>query len=52
MKITTLGLDIAKSIFHLYAVNELGRFVKKKQLRRREVLAYMAKLERKRGQYP
>ena len=35
MKITTIGLDIAKSVFHLYAVNKMGRFVKKKQLRRK-----------------
>ena len=45
MKITTVGLDIAKSIFHLLAVNKMGRFVKKKQLRRKQVLAYFAKLE-------
>ena len=44
MKITTIGLDIAKSVFHLYAVNQLGRLVKKKQLKRKQVLAYMAKL--------
>ena len=45
MKITTIGLDIAKSVFHLFAVNKMGRFVKKKQLRRKQVLAYMAKIE-------
>ncbi len=45
MKITTIGLDSAKSIFHLYAVNQKGRFVKKKQLRRKQVLTYMATLE-------
>lgn len=45
MKITTIGLDIAKSVFHLFAVNEMGRFVKKKQLKRKQVLAYMAKIE-------
>jgi len=45
MKITTVGLDIAKSIFHFMAFNQRGRFVKKKQLKRRQVLAYMAKLE-------
>lgn len=44
MKITTIGLDIAKSVFHFYAVNNTGRFVKKKQLKRNQVLAYMAKL--------
>jgi len=45
MKITTIGLDIAKSIFHLFAVNKMGRFIKKKQLKRNQILAYMAKLE-------
>ncbi len=45
MKITTIGLDIAKSVFHFYAVNKMGRLVKKKQLRRKQVLATMAKLE-------
>ncbi len=45
MKITTIGLDIAKSVFHFYAVNKMGRLVKKKQLRRNQVLSTMAKLE-------
>ncbi len=45
MKITTIGLDIAKSVFHLIAVNHVGRFVKKKQLKRKQVLAYMANIE-------
>lgn len=45
MKITMIGLDIAKSIFHLVAINRVGRLVKKKQLKRKQVLAYMAKLE-------
>jgi transposase len=44
-KITTIGLDIAKSVFHLYAVNHLGRYIKKKQLKRKQVLSYMAKQE-------
>ena len=45
MKITTIGLDIAKSVFHLYAVNKMGRYVKKKQLKRKQVLPYLARLE-------
>lgn len=45
MKITTIGLDIAKSVFHMFAVNKNGRFVKKKQLRRKQVLSFMATLE-------
>jgi transposase len=45
MKITTVGLDIAKSAFHLYAVNKMGRYMKKKQLKRKQVLPYFARLE-------
>ena len=45
MKITTIGLDIAKSVFHLYAVNGMGRLVNKQQLKRKQVLSYMARLE-------
>ncbi|MEJ1298864.1 MAG: IS110 family transposase [Candidatus Sedimenticola sp. (ex Thyasira tokunagai)] len=45
MKITTIGLDIAKSVFHLYVVNSVGRYIKKKQLKRKQVLAYMANME-------
>jgi len=44
-KITTIGLDIAKSVFHLYAVNHVGRYIKKKMLKRHQLLAYMANLE-------
>jgi len=45
MKITTIGLDIAKSIFHLCGVNKMGRLLKKKQLKRKQVLPYLATLE-------
>ena len=44
-KITTIGLDIAKSVFHLYAVNHMGRYIEKKQLKRKQVLSYMANQE-------
>ncbi len=45
MKITTIGLDIAKSVFHLCGVNKMGRLLKKKQLKRKQVLPYLARLE-------
>ncbi len=32
MKITTIGLDIAKSVFHLLAMNPAGRVMRKKQV--------------------
>jgi len=45
MKITTIGIDIAKSIFHLFAVNQIGRLVKKNQLKRKQLLSHLAKIE-------
>ena len=45
MKITTIGLDIAKSVFHLFAMSKTGRLVKKKQLKRHLVLSFMANIE-------
>jgi transposase len=45
MKITTIGIDIAKSVFHVFAVNKMGTLVKKKQLKRKELLAFIAQLE-------
>lgn len=45
MKITTIGLDIAKSVFHLVMVNQAGRLIRKKQLKRGQVQGFMARLE-------
>ena len=44
MKITTIGLDIAKTEFHLFAINCMGKLIKKKQLKRKQVLSYIAQL--------
>ena len=40
MKITTIGLDIAKRFFHVVCCNAQGRLIKKKILKRTQVLAY------------
>jgi transposase len=45
MKITTVGLDIAKTVFHFYGVNRAGKLVKKKVLKRAYLLSFFAKLE-------
>lgn len=44
-KITTIGLDIAKTVFHLVAMDDRGAMVKKEQLKRKQVLAYMSRQE-------
>jgi hypothetical protein len=34
MKVTTVGIDLAKNVFQLHGVNEYGKTVIKKQIRR------------------
>jgi transposase len=45
MDISLIGLDIAKSVFHMFAVNRAGKLVRKKVLKRQEVAAYFSRLE-------
>jgi transposase len=44
MNITTVGLDIAKNVFHLVGVSDKGKIGMKKQLRRHQVLAAFANI--------
>lgn len=44
MNITTVGLDIAKNVFHFIGCNKAGKIVKKKMLKRRDVLVYFSQL--------
>ena len=44
MNINTIGLDIAKTIFHLVGLDKNGKKIQKKKLRRGQVLAYFANL--------
>lgn len=44
MKITTLGIDIAKSVFQLHGTNEHGKVELRKRLRRDQLLSFMQKL--------
>ncbi|MCB1808544.1 MAG: IS110 family transposase [Candidatus Competibacteraceae bacterium] len=43
-EITTVGLDLAKQVFHLVGCNQHGKEVSKKMLRRQHVLTYFASL--------
>ena len=42
--ISTIGLDIAKSVFQVHGVDAAGQVVVRRQLRRRHVLAFFEKL--------
>lgn len=46
MEITTLGIDIAKSVFQLHGVDAAGQVLLRKRLRRNQVLEFMAHLPR------
>jgi len=42
--ITTIGLDIAKSVFQVHGVDAAGQVIIRRQLRRRHVLTFFEKL--------
>jgi transposase len=42
--ITTVGLDIAKSVFQVHGVDAAGQVVIRRQLKRRYVLTFFEKL--------
>src|SRR6058998_507834 len=42
--VTTVGLDIAKSVFQVHCVDAAGQVVIRRQLKRRYVLAFLQKL--------
>ena len=45
MKITTIGIDLAKSVFQVRGVDERGKAVLRKQLKRKDVLSFFANLQ-------
>ena len=44
MNISVLGIDIAKSVFHLVGINERGKEVYRKHFKRRELLVTLANI--------
>ena len=45
MKITTIGIDLAKTVFQVHGVDERGKAVLRKQLKRKDVVSFFANLE-------
>jgi transposase len=45
MKVTTLGIDLAKNIFRIHGVDGRGAVVLRKQLGRKQMLPFLARLE-------
>jgi transposase len=44
MKITTVGIDLAKNVFQIHGVDERGKAVLRKQLKRHQVLAFFSNM--------
>jgi hypothetical protein len=44
MQITTIGLDLAKSVFQVHGINATGQVVVRKSLRRSQMLPFFTKL--------
>jgi transposase len=42
MNITTFGIDIAKTVFHIIGLNQANKIVVKRKLKRHQLLAYFA----------
>jgi len=45
MEITTVGLDLAKSVFQVHAINGAGEVVVRKTIRRAQVLRFFERLD-------
>src|SRR5262245_39419303 len=45
MKISTIGIDLAKQVFAIHGVDEKGATVLRRTLRRSQVLSFFARLE-------
>lgn len=45
MKVTTVGIDLAKNVFQVHGVNEHGKTVLKKQLKRHQVVEFFANIQ-------
>lgn len=45
MKITTIGIDLAKAVFQIHGVDKRGKVAVRKQLKRSEMPGYFANLE-------
>ena len=44
MKVTTIGIDLAKNVFQIHGVNEHGKATLRKQLKRDQMASFFATL--------
>ena len=46
MNITTIGIDLAKSVFHLHGIDSYGKVLIKKQIKRAQMAEYFVNMSR------
>ena len=44
MEITTIGIDLAKNVFQVHGVDQRGKVILRKQLRREQMVEFFAKV--------
>ena len=44
MKITTVGIDLAKNVFQVHGVDERGKVVLRRQLRREQMVEFFVRV--------
>ncbi len=45
MNISTIGLDLAKNVFQVHGIDDTGKVIVRRSLRRRQMMPFFAKLE-------
>ena len=45
MKVSTVGLDLAKNVFQVHGIDDIGKVMVRRTLRRRQVIPFFRKLE-------
>ena len=45
MKVTTIGLDLAKNVFQVHGIDSTGKVIVRRSLRRRQMMPFFGKLE-------
>ncbi|MCH7778575.1 MAG: IS110 family transposase [Gemmatimonadetes bacterium] len=45
MKVSTVGIDLAKNVFQVHAIDDVGEVIVRRALRRRRVIPFFSKLE-------
>ena len=44
MNITTIGLDLAKNVFQVHGIDDTGKVIVRRSLRRRQMMPFFGKL--------